>query len=271
MCDKTNTSSRAILVLVGLFAASPVASQAPAFDAASVRPTQMRRPGGGDVVFLPGRFTATHEVVPTLIAQAYNVEDYRVVGGPPWLATERFDIDARAGRTVTVDETRLMLRTLLADRFKLRLRIESRQMPTHALVVSRTDGRPGPRLRPAAPEACGDRTPCGRLFTNWGSLTGRSVPMSLLATRLSSITRRVVADRTNLTGLFDVDAEWGLTEAEYAEFLQTLPPTAKPGPFDPSRPSLFTALDEQLGLQLESITGPVDVVVIDSVERPTEN
>jgi uncharacterized protein (TIGR03435 family) len=271
------------LAVVALVCCTPVSGQAPTFEAASVRPTEAKRPGG-DLVFLPGgQLRSSNEVVVQLIAAAYNVPTFRIVGGPDWIRTEGFDIQARGEATATMDHTRLMLRTLLADRFMLRVRTETRDVPIYSLVLARADGRTGPRLRRASPAACADRgpqpiggqpgdlPPCGRLFENPGRFTGRSVSPALLATRLSSIAGRVVVDRTGLTGLFDVDAEWGLTEAQYAEFVQQLPPGVTPRPFDASKPSLFTALEEQLAVRLQSATGPVEVVAIDSVERPTAN
>ena len=260
-----------------------VAAQAPSFDVASVRLSTSSRVGA-DWVFLPGgQFTATNTPALELIGAAYNIPTYRIVGGPEWINEDAFDVQARGNANVAVDEIRRMLRTLLADRFELRVRTESRALPIYALVLARNDGRMGPQLRTASPDACVDRgqlpvgvpagglPSCRRLLGNPGRLSGRSVPLALLTTRLSESTRRVVIDRTGLAGLFDIDLQWGLTEAEHGALLQQIPAGITPPAFDPSRPSLFTALEEQLGLRLESTTGPVDVIVIESIARPTAN
>jgi uncharacterized protein (TIGR03435 family) len=230
-----------------------------------------------------GQLNAENVTLLELIRIAYDMDTYRIFEGPDWIRRDRFDVQARAGANVTREDTRLMLRTTLADRFKLRVRSESRDMPIYALVAVRRDGGLGPRLRMANPAECMDRGPqpgrvpagalpsCGLLPQGPGRLNGRSVPIPLLLTQLSSITGRVVRDRSGLSGLFDIDLDWGLTESQVAALAQLTPVGGTPPVFDPDRPTLFTAIQEQLGLRLESATGPVDVVVVESAERPTEN
>lgn len=229
--------------------------QAPAFDAASIRPSARSVPGSDWDMRPGGQFIAANISLDELVGVAFGVEPFRVVGGPAWVRDRDFDIQARAGATVTAADTRLMLRALLRERFALTTRSEQRVVAIYALVVNRAD-RTGPRLRTSSPTSCEPPT-CGRLFTNPGKMTGRRVSMDLLATRLSTIANRVVANRTGLNGLFDVDLDWT--------------PDSGVSLASSDAPALLTALGEQLGLKLESTTGPVDVVVIERAEQPTDN
>jgi len=202
--------------------------------------------------------------------------------------TDRFVVEAAAGTTASADEVRMMLRTLLADRFKLASHDEARELPVFALVTTRRDRqrdaqlrRSGVECRPITPPAgvpvpppppSGMRgvTPlgpdrnlalrCGSMFFG-GQISAREVTLDQLAVFLSRIVRRPVINRADLSGTFDID----LT---YTPELQTPLPVDLPA--DPA-PSLFTALQEQLGLRLEPQRAPVNVLVIDRVERPTEN
>ena len=138
-------------------------------------------------------------------------------------------------------------------------------------------------MRPASPTACVDRGPqpgrvpageppsCGLLPMGPGRLSGRRVALELLTTQLSSITGRVVVDRTGLTGLFDIDLQWAMTEAQVSALAKLTPPGGTPPVFDPDAPGLFTSIEERLGLKLESATGPIDVVTIEGAERLIEN
>lgn len=266
MCDKNNGTVIAALVVAVM---GPAAAQSPAFDAAAVRPSAQRA-AGSDWVFRPGgQFTASNITVLELIGVAYSVETFRIVGGPEWIRTAPYDVQTRAAAGVTPEETRLMLRTLLQERFQLRITTERRDIALYALLLSRGDRRTGERLQPATASSCVDRgelpldvlrdapPSCGRLFTNPGRMSGRRVPLDLLATRLSPIVQRLVVNRTGLTGMFDLELEWT--------------PDSGPSPATRDAPALFTALAEQLGLKLESSTGPADILVIDGIERPTEN
>jgi uncharacterized protein (TIGR03435 family) len=226
-----------------------------------------------------------------LIQFAYQLQGFQVDGGPGWISSDRFDIVAKAeGDPPPVppggppDEMMLMLRTLLAERFKLAMHKETRELPVYALVIARADGKLGPRLhqsstdcqslltpRPGGPPpvapAPGARPLCG-LRGGPASLTAGGFPLSQLASALSQRLQRVVVDRTGLTGNFDFD----LTFAPDQIPKELQGPDAPPSPpIDPNAPSIFTALQEQLGLKLDSQKGPVEVSVIDRVERPTED
>jgi uncharacterized protein (TIGR03435 family) len=185
----------------------------------------------------------------------------------------------------TAGPIQIMLRNLMADRFKLRVHRETREMPIYALVLARSDGTLGPQLRPAAvdcaalagqrgrggppaPLQAGERPPCG-MRIGPGNMMGGGLALSQLANSLSPFAQRVVVDRTGLTGNFDLDLTWTpdqIPQAPPGGLPAGVPP---PPPIDPNGPSLFTALQEQLGLKLDSVRGPVEVLVIDSVEQPT--
>lgn len=232
-----------------------------------------------------GTFSVTNGRVAALIAFAYQLQNFQLVGVPDWARTDRYDILAKAGRdlppTPLAGEApeMLMLRALLADRFKLAVHRETRETPIYALVVARSDGRLGPALRrsetdcAALMKAAGDRRAapapptaarplvCGMRNMN-GDVIASALPMSAFVSLISTELGRVVVDRTGLSGEWDFD----LTFAPD----RTRPAAADATP-DPNRPTLFTALQEQLGLKLEATSGPVDVLVIDRIEHLTED
>jgi len=266
MCDKNNISALvAIACVLGISVSA--AAQRPVFDAASIRRSVQQT--GDDLVFLPGgRFTASSSTL-ELIGAGYEIATFRIVGGPDWMRSERYDVQARAAGDVTLADTRLMLQRLLEERFRLRVRTEPREIPVYALLLARSDRRTGPGLRPASPDACIDRGPlpvnvprdalpsCGRLFGNPGRMSGRRVSLDLLAERLSTIVGRVVVNQTGRTEMFDVDLEWT--------------PDSGPSFGNRDAPSLLTALGEQLGVKLDSSRAEAAVLLVESIERPTEN
>src|SRR5215510_7583699 len=218
-----------------------------------------------------GRFVAANIPLRLLIRTAYQLQDDQVVGGPDWLATDRFDIDARASQTTVSFYSVLgeMLQTLLADRFKLTTHTEKRELPVFALERSRRDGSFGPGLRSTAcPDLAIDLTkpqPCVNISTGIGSLTVRGMPFNQFTPYLSPYVNRVIVDRTGLDGRYDIELKW----------TPEGPPQGRgsnepPAP-DPNAISIFTALQEQLGLRLNATREMVDVLVIDRLERPTEN
>jgi uncharacterized protein (TIGR03435 family) len=254
-----------------------LAAQA-AFDVASVKGNRSGLPGG-TTDFRPGQFVAVNQTLRFVLVAAYDLEEFRILGGPKWIDTDRFDIQARATSPVTRREAMPMLRALLEERFALKAHTERREHAVYALVVNRA-GASG--LRPASTAACVDRGPqprriapgelpsCGLLPARAGGLSGRSVSLQLLAAQLSPIVRRPVIDRTGLGGLFDIDLEWELDEAQRAALAGLFPdrPLAAP---NPDRPGLFGALQEQLGLKLDSARAPVDVLVVDDAALPVED
>jgi uncharacterized protein (TIGR03435 family) len=267
----------AMLVAVVTAMGSLLSAQA-TFDAASVKSNRSGFPGG-TTDFRPGQFVAVNQTLRFILVAAYDLPDFRIVGGPEWIDRDRFDIQARATSPVTRRDAMPMLRALLEERFALKAHTERREHPVYALIVNRP-GAPG--LRPASPAACVDRGPqpvrvppgelpsCGLLPARPGGLSGRSVLMELLTAQLSPLVRRPVLDRTGLTGRFDIDLEWEIDEEQRAALARLLPdrPLA---PANPDRPGLLGALQEQLGLKLDSTRAPVDVLVIDAVARPTDD
>jgi uncharacterized protein (TIGR03435 family) len=257
-----------------------LSAQSPAFEAASIKLTKVR--GQTFVLFNPGgRFTAVNSTLRFLIRSAYQLQDgAQVFGGPGWLDSDAFDIEAKAEGDPARRQVGLMLRTLLAERFKLTFHEETRDAPIYALTLARNDGKNGQQLRPSSTADCAtapssgaqlapfDRSHpfCGVLHSPVGYWTGRRVPIDTLANALSRVVGRTVVNRTGLAGTFDLDLRW-------TDLSMLLSPTADPADPLPQAdgPSLFTALEEQLGLKLESTRGPIGVLVVDHVEHPTED
>ncbi len=277
-------------------AQAPAAADAPANPVFEVASVKQNRSGEGfiRVGMAPGgRFTATNVPLRQLIQLAYQIQPFQIVGGPNWIASDRFDIVAKAAGDVppptpgVAGPMQLMMRTLLADRFKLTLHNEQREMPIYALVLAKADGKLGPQLKssttdcaalmgaaarrggPPPPPSFNEPMQCGmRVFP--GALSAGGFPLSQLTQFLSSTVQRIVVDRTGLTGNFDLNMTW--TPDQMPQGRGDPPPGAPPLPaIDPNGPSIFTAVQEQLGLKLESTKAPVDVLVIDRAEHPTED
>ena len=276
--------SSAVICLMGLplvtAVTSPgtsrVAAQAVAFETASVK---ANRTGVDDMSV--GRrgnsYTAINAPLKFLIFSALGIsfESSRLVGGPEWIEKERFDIAAAIPENARPADLPRMLRTLLEQRFRLLVHTESRDVPIYALRLARTDGKLGPRLTPSTldcaallagrgsaaplpPQA--DGRPTCRASASGRSFRGGGSSIAVLAAILPQQVGRPVQDRTGLTGLFDFDLEFSPEGRDLAA-------TAVGG----DTPSIFTALPEQLGLRLESARAPLDVFVIDRVERPTDD
>lgn len=262
--------------VLGLHASPRAQVAAVHFEVASVKPTKTDRLALYNIA-PGGRLRVTNFPVKGLIKLAWNLQNEQLDGGPKWTETEGFDIDARAEGRQTSDQLRLMLQSLLAERFRLVMRTESRELLLYELALARPDGRLGPSLRPAQSENCAPRQlatdlsatratlpSCGLLSSPKGQWTGRGVAVRTLITPLTRETRRFVIDRTALSGTYDVDLEW----ADLASMLQS-DGTRATAPARPDLPtSLNAALEEQLGLRLVSRRGPVPVSIIEQVERP---
>jgi len=260
------------LAVALLLSATVLAQTEPTFDVASLkRNTSLNEYGGGGP--RPGgRYRLTNMAARSMISVAWNIPISRVLGGAGWVAVDRFDLDATMKESATPDEIRAMLRALLRDRFKLAAHIEQRDLPVYLLARTRPDGPLGPSLERGAFD-CNDpaarkqdanaalaarpgRMLCG-FTTDAGMLDGGGVTMDTLAQLLTSQAGRPVLDRTGLTGGYNVLLKW----------TATLGTDAPPG----DAVSLFTAVQEQLGLRLDNGTAPLDVVVVYRIEQPSEN
>jgi uncharacterized protein (TIGR03435 family) len=266
-----------------LFAQAPAN---PSFEVASVKRNTSGTTQIAVNVSPGGRFTVANMPLRTLIMNAYQLQSSQLISAPDWIATERFDIVAKMAEDTNSAQgaarpwdTRLMLRPLLAERFRLEVHNEQRELAIYALVVARKDGQLGASLRrsnidcvalaataPPAPQPPNaDRPTCG-MRLGPGRLTAGAIPLSQFTNALAPFLERIVINRTELAGNFDIDLSW--TPEQVAQ--GPPPPGAPPLPAsDPNGPSIFTAVQEQLGLKLESTNGSVDVLVIDHVEQPT--
>lgn len=273
---KLNVCFAGALVL----AFTSVGAQGPQFEVASVKPNVSGDIGGRFGVRAGGQLEVLNNSLRNIVRNAWGLQDYQIVGGPDWFDRDRFDITAKPETAPrNREEMAQMIKALLADRFKLRTHVETRQVPIFALV-SQGNGVPGPKLRPSAsdcaaleaaarrgggppPPGPGERPLCGTRTTP-GRMMAGGVTMENFARNLSNFAGRIVQDRTGLSGVYDLDLEWLPDQLPPPG---TLPAGLPPPPSD--APSLFTAVQEQLGLKLESQRGPVEVLVIDSAERPT--
>jgi uncharacterized protein (TIGR03435 family) len=231
-----------------------------------------------------GRFVATNVSLQVLMSAAYGdplplpqnrlVLKEQWIGGGDYLASEHFDIQAKAAGELTPEQFPAALRRLLEERFHLVVHHETRELPVYHLMMARSDGQLGPRLRASEldctdPRVLAEKSADGTSTCGFRRLPGRATgraTLAMLERFLNSAVddHRPVQNRTGLTRTFEFDIEW--TPA-----LAAAPDAALGPPADPNGPSLFTALREQLGLKLEPAKQPLDVLVVDRAEHPTEN
>jgi uncharacterized protein (TIGR03435 family) len=218
------------------------------FEVASVKP-QAPDDTRGSIQPSPGAFIANGIPLNVLIQIAYRLKDFQITNAPGWAHTDKFDVTARApaGFIPTHQEMQPMLQALLADRFGLKVHHETREMPAFALTVNKG----GPKL--AQPAATDPPEPL--VSIGHGIIMGKRMNMPGLADALSNDSDRIVVDRTGLSGDYDLTLKWN--------------PDASAQ--DSTAVTLVTAIQEQLGLKLESVKAPVDVLVIDSVSKPSAN
>lgn len=268
--------------LILLLTCPGFAQQQPAtltFEVASIKPANPDSPGTS-IQFMPGGgLKMTGIPLRGMITFAYDVRDFQISGGPGWVGTQRFDVMARAERTAASDspddlakmtddqrktardQVSERLRALLADRFQLAVHKETKEQPIYALVVSKNGEKlqevkePGPRQG---------------MSMNRGRLQGFAAPMEMLGNILSNTMGRPVIDKTGLSGKYDFVLEWTPEAGADARAQGFGDGISEPAPA-PGGPTIFTALQEQLGLRLEAQKGPVQNIVIDRVEKPSEN
>jgi uncharacterized protein (TIGR03435 family) len=259
-----------------------IAADRPQFEAATVKPGQVGERGGIRVT--PGRLKIDNIPVRALVGVAYKFRISLVSGGPSWMDASPFNIDAKADSPVGADPMFLMLQSLLEDRFQLKVHREVKEGPVYILTI----GKGGPHLqaatcapfdpnnlpRPAAPGETAIRY-CGRLNRGVNgsrrTLDGEGIgmadstgpPLQSISGQLSDLLDRTVIDKTGLTGSYNFHLEWTPDQATAQ--------TTAPQTDDTAGPSVFTAVQEQLGLKLESGRGPVEYLVVDHVEKPSEN
>jgi uncharacterized protein (TIGR03435 family) len=264
------------------------ATAAPAleYDVASFKPNKSG-PGRATMTNEDDGLTATNFTVKDLIAWAYGYRsgalDGRIFGAPGWLNAESYNVQAKMESSVSETLKNLspsdrtlarqqMLQKLLADRCKLVTHRETRELPVFLLVTTKDgaklqESKPDAADANSAPAASGRGGPGMGLKGPGGPLTARQIPIADLVDALSLLLNRPVVDKTGLTGKYDFTLQWTPDETQDPSFF----PRGAGQPPDPSWPSLTTAIQEQLGLKLESGKGPVEVIVIDHVERPSGN
>jgi uncharacterized protein (TIGR03435 family) len=250
---------RAVLILlVATSSVALLAQDKPSFEVATIKRNVTLNGEGGMRVEPGGRFIAVNVPVLWLMASAYSesmgaLRPEQIVSAPAWVQSEHYDISAKGADpsdTSSFQKTRILLRSLLEDPFNLRTHRERRPMPIYVLV---RDGAFGPNLRQSTPDCYQEAAKCGFAGGPIGRIKADSISMDLLVQILGNATDRIVVDRTNLKGGFEIDLEWS------------------PDQRASDKPSIFTAVQEQLGLKLQSAREPVDVVVLDHIERPSEN
>jgi uncharacterized protein (TIGR03435 family) len=248
------------------------------FEVASIKPASPDAQGFSIQLVPGGGLNMTNVPVRTMIALAYGVRDYQVTGCPGWAETGKFDIKARPERTAvngqedlakmtedqmkTVrDQSNERLRGLLAERFGLVVHKETKEQPIYALVLAKN----GPKLKEV--QEAGARP---GLRMERGRLQGMAAPMDIFAMSLSNAMGRPVVDKTGLLGKYDFVLEWTPDVGAGGNSQGFGDGITSPGPA-PGGPTIFTATQEQLGLRLDSQKGPVPNIVIDRVEKPSEN
>ena len=238
------------------------------FEAASIKPSAPMGMGMVNIgmrMMPGGRISMTGVTPKILIQQAYGVRDFQIVGGPAWLGSERYDITAKPEGSATPEQVKVMIQGLLADRFKLQFHRETKELPTYALVVAKG----GPKF-PASEVVAGSDKPKGaRMMMERGQFSLQDAPVAALANQLGQVLGRSVIDKTELTGNYDFKLAWTPDESTQGMVRET--GGDRPSPADTQGPSIFTALQDQLGLKLESTKGPVETLVIERAEKASEN
>jgi uncharacterized protein (TIGR03435 family) len=241
-----------IAVLCALTAAGAAQQPStPAFEVASIKVSKSGLPGniwGGG----PGRYVVDGITAANLIRNAYDLRPEEIIGGPAWLDAERFQINATYPPESTTPQVDAMLRSLLQARFALKAHREQRELPKFHLVLADAQGRLGPQLNKSTSQCPTPHpeTPC-MMKAGGGDLVMQEATIRQFLDYLQSLAGGRIEDRSGLTGEYDLTLSWSRSSN------------------DVERPSIFTAIQEQLRLKLEPTRGPVDVLVIDSIERPT--
>jgi len=271
--------NRASLVLVCLclsMRVTAIAQIRPQFEAASLKPASPDE--RATLIAMPtgGRLEIVNMTLKAMIENAYGIQPFQISGGPSWMDADHYNISAKAEVAVKREEVLLRLQSLLADRFKVVVRREVKQLPVYALVMARKDGKPGPGLTeskkggcvepdPANPFAVDQMRLCGNFALGPDGVTLVSAPIATLTPLLSRVLGRTVLDKTGLTKNFDISIEWTPDQA----IAMRPPPDGRPS--DSAGGSIFTVFREQLGLAFQAQKGPVEIFEIERAEKPTGN
>ena len=250
----------ALIFLASFAAFGQDAAPSPVFDAASIKPAKSGDMRGSTFAFTPGGgMKVTNGTLKGLIESAYNVRDFQIAVGPGWLDSDRYDLVAETAPSdriaSDISDTRRRLQSLLAERFQLIVRRETKELPVYMLAA----GKNGSRLMESRASNGPSSSPSG-IQRECGRMTGTNASVADLIVMLSRQLDRPVIDRTGLSGKYDFQFEWVPDTGPCAA-------TADGG----SGPSIFTALQERLGLKLDSTKGPVDVILVDRAEKVSEN
>jgi uncharacterized protein (TIGR03435 family) len=233
--------------------ASSTSAAEPTFDAASIKTPDPRE--GIDIKFLPGRFVATNATLALLIQQAYGLEARELVGGPDWIrGGDTFDIVGTTTSVVSKEQLMLMLRTLLSDRFKLELTTETRAGPTYTLTANKPRGFTPPAHPDERSLVSNGREDKKGVISFY--IEGHNASVADLATRIAGLVRAPVIDQTHVAGNYDFRINY-----TYDSAFGGLEP-------DPDIPTIFTALENQVGLKLVAGKGPIEVHVVRSATKP---
>jgi uncharacterized protein (TIGR03435 family) len=299
-----NLKSVVLIVLGIAVVAIPIFSQAPgaarpSFEVASIKPSDPGQPGSSIMNQPGGRMVIRKMPFRALMTFAYGVRDFQISGGPGWATTDFWDMEARAEEGSippptgspdpnTPNPMAIRLQSLLEDRFQLKIHRETRDLPIYELSIAKgglkmkssedqTPFRPPQRGAPLPPPMQpGGGMPRFSLRMGRGSMEAVAMAIPNIVQAFSSQLGRTIVDKTGLKGLYDLKLQW---TPDGPALGGPVGPGGPPGPggpeaappIDPNGPSIFTAVQEQLGLKLESAKGPVEVLVIDSVQKPTEN
>jgi uncharacterized protein (TIGR03435 family) len=286
----TKLKTLLVITSIGLVTTSTAVAQTTTtpkrLEVVSIKPNKSV---GGNIVLNPepnGRFVASNETAKGLLRFAFLVfgpmDEGQLVGGPDWIDSDRFDIQGQAGGPLSFDDMSLAVRAMLEDRFQLKTHREKRELPVYSLVVAKdgskmkfVDAPPpfnpadAPPISPGKPVT----PPPGMIFRGLNNVIGSAIQSEQLASVLSSLAGRLVIDKTDLKGYFDLKLEFapqnlrGNFSPSGGGGLAGVPNVAA----EPQGPSIFTAVQEQLGLRLEPSRSSVEVIVIDSIQKPSEN
>jgi uncharacterized protein (TIGR03435 family) len=256
-------------LVIGMLNAPVQAQSQPAqglkFEVASIKPDET---DDGKMAIQPlagGRFVARNVTLEILMRNAYRVQEFQIRGGPGWIHSQRYDVEAKAEGNPGMAQIQLMLQGLLADRFQLVIHRETKTAPIYTLVTNKN----GLKFRMSEDARCPENAGplCGGFKASpGGEIIGERVTMEQFAQVLTLMMGQRVINKTGLDGVAAVQLRWTPDEATLRG-----PGDPDAAPPDPNGPSIFAALEDQLGLKLDHTEGPVEVLVIDHVEKPSEN